>query len=95
MKSYLKGNNLRDHALFVVGINVEFRITDLSNLIWDDVLEGKKFKVLNLKEGKTKKDRSIKLNRAAQKALKELLESMDSYSAGDYIFRSREGSNRL
>ena len=29
MKSYLKGKNLRDHALFVVGINIALRITDL------------------------------------------------------------------
>lgn len=29
MKSYLKGKNGRDHALFVVGINVALRITDL------------------------------------------------------------------
>ena len=37
MKSYLKGKNLRDHALFVVGINVALRITDLLALTWGDV----------------------------------------------------------
>ena len=34
MKSYLKGKNLRDHALFVVGINIALRITDLLALTW-------------------------------------------------------------
>ena len=37
MKSYLKGKSLRDHALFVVGINVALRITDLLALAWREV----------------------------------------------------------
>lgn len=93
MKKYLKGKSLRDHALFVVGLNIALRITDLLNLTWADVMKGKRFKTLKLKEGKTKKDRNIKLNRTAQKALSELLESIGAYSTGDYIFRSREGNN--
>jgi site-specific recombinase XerD len=94
MKSYLKGKSLRDYALFVVGTNVALRITDLLSLVWGDVLENGRFKPLKLKEGKTGKARVIKLNKAAQKALEELLRSLDSYSDDDYIFRSREGDNR-
>ena len=41
MKTYLKGRNLRDHALFVVGLNVALRITDLLTLKWGDVLDEK------------------------------------------------------
>lgn len=94
MKNYLKGKNIRDYALFVVGINVALRISDLLNLKWRDVYDGKNFKIVNLKEGKTKKLRSIKLNKAAQKALQELLDSLDTCSLDDYIFKSREGENR-
>lgn len=78
MKSYLKGKNIRDYALFVVGINVALRISDLLNLKWGDVYDGKNFIIVNLKEGKTKKLRSIKLNKAAQKALQELFESLET-----------------
>lgn len=61
MKSYLKGKSLRDHALFVVGINVALRITDLLALAWRDVVdENGKFKEIRLLEGKTKKDVSVK-----------------------------------
>ena len=67
MKNYLKGKNKRDHALFAVGINVALRISDLLSLTWGDVLEGKRFKPIQLKEGKTLKPRSIKLNKVAQK----------------------------
>ena len=73
MKNYLKGKNIRDYALFTVGVNVALRISDLLELTWKDVLKDQDFKVVNLKEGKTQKTRNIKLNKAAQKALEELL----------------------
>ena len=96
MKTYLKGKDLRDHALFVVGINVALRISDLLNWTWEDVLtpNRKDFKLIKLKEGKTNKDRVIKLNKTAQKALRELFDSLDKQDIKDCIFKSREGENK-
>ena len=96
MKVYLKGRNLRDYALFVVGINVALRISDLLKLTWADVLNKNKksFKSIKIIEGKTNKNRDIKLNKASQKALRELLDSFDIYCMDDYVFKSREGKNR-
>lgn len=96
MKIYLKGRSLRDYALFVVGINVALRISDLLKLTWNDVLneKGKEFKTVKLLEGKTNKRRDIQLNKASQNALRELLKSLDAYTMEDYIFTSREGENR-
>ena len=95
MKSYLKGKNLRDHALFVVGINIALRITDLLVLTWGDVVdENGKFKEIRLLKGKTKKERRIQLNKPSQRALEELLESLDGYSMDDYLFQSREGAQK-
>jgi hypothetical protein len=50
LKVYLKGRNVRDHALFVVGINVALRISDLLKLTWKDVLneKGKGFKSIKV-----------------------------------------------
>jgi integrase len=95
LKVYLKGKNLRDYALFVVGINVALRISDLILLKWCDVLNenSKDFKPIQLKEGKTKKSRDIKLNKTSQKALIELLSSLGSNGMDEYIFKSREGVN--
>lgn len=96
IKLYLKGTNLRDHALFVVGINVALRISDLLRLTWGDVLnENKKsFRTVSLIEGKTNKKRDIQLNKTSQKALRELLDSLDTYTMDDYVFKSREGDNQ-
>ena len=93
MKTYLKGRNLRDYALFVVGINVALRITDLLSLKWKNVLDEQgKFKEIRIFEGKTKKERRIQLNRPSQRALRELLASLDGDSLDDYLFQSREGA---
>ena len=96
MKVYLKGKNIRDYTLFVVGINVALRISDLLELRWSDVLEEnkKKFKPIKLLEGKTKKKRNIQLNKTSQKALRELLNSLDTYTMEGFIFKSREGENK-
>jgi integrase len=96
MKTYLKGKNLRDYALFVVGINVALRISDLLKLTWSDVLDEnmKDFKAVRLIEGKTRKKRDITLNKTSQKALREFLDSLDTYGMDDYIFKSRERENK-
>ena len=96
MKIYLKGKSLRDYTLLVVGINVALRISDLLTLTWGDLLNAnhKSFKSINLREGKTKKKRNIELNKASQKALSELLETLDCYEFDDYIFKSRESNNK-
>ncbi len=93
MKIYLRGKNLRDYALFIVGINIALRISDLLRLKWSDVLKNHKtFKDISIIEGKTKKARRIKLNKTSRKALSELLNSLDTYLPDDFIFKSREGS---
>lgn len=94
MKNYLRGKDLRDYTLFVLGINMALRISDLLNLKWNDVLKDNKktFKEIHLIEQKTKKERKIKLNKTSQKALREFLDSLDTYSVDDYIFKSRQGN---
>lgn len=95
MKMYLKGKDIRSYTMFVVGINIALRITDLLSLKWKDVLdERRRFKELKLLENKTGKSRTIKLNTNSRKALKELLDSLDSVSLDDYIFKSRKGENK-
>lgn len=79
--------------LYAVGVNVALRISDILGLTWGDVLENKKCKIINRKERKTKKNRSIKLNQASRKALEKLLASLDTYDMDNYIFKSREDDN--
>ena len=83
-------NNKRDLMLFVLGVNVGLRISDLLNLKVDDVLDKKS---VTIKEGKTGKSREFTLNTAATKAVNDYLGSI-SYKPDDYLFKSRKGENK-
>ena len=96
MKNYLKGKNIRDYALFVVGLNLALRITDLLSINWEDVLDNKgKFKTIKIIEGKTEKKRTLKLNKEAQKALEELLKEIGIKTPKGPVFRSRNGNKPI
>jgi len=95
MKKYLRGHNIRDYVLFVLGINTGLRIKDLLRLRVVDVLDSKAKIVdrIYIHESKTGKEKIFRINETAAKALKELLaETM--LRDGDYLFKSREGKNK-
>ena len=94
VKEVLKGKNLRDYVLFVLGIYTGLRISDLLKLRVKDVAtrEGKKLLVresLSLRERKTGKAKIIILNKVARSALKQLLRGASS-DLEDPLFVSRK-----
>ena len=98
MKRYLKGKNTRDYALFVVGLNLALRISDLLSLQWEDILDPiGKFKAIRIIEGKTKKRRTIHLNKECQKALREYMKDIEGEGRGlsGPVFRSRKGKKAI
>ena len=98
MKRYLKGNNTRDYALFVVGLNLALRISDLLSLQWEDLLDPiGKFKAIRIIEGKTKKRRRIHLNKECKKALREYMKDIEGEGRGlsGPVFRSRKGNKAI
>lgn len=97
VKKYLLGaGKVRDHTLFVVGINTGLRISDLLKLKWNDVLTDKgKFKDdIYIREGKTGKEKVFPINNNAENALKRLLDSLSIANYSQSIFVSRQGNFR-
>lgn len=92
MKAYLKGKNLRNYLLFVLGLNTGLRISDLLELKYSDIFtENNNFREhLTIKEEKTEKTKKIKLNNTARKALKEYM-SVYYLTGNDYLFKSKKG----
>jgi integrase len=91
--------NLRNYCLFVLGINIGRRISDMLSLRIGDFLDVKLGKIkdsIRLKEGKTNKYVTVFLNDNVKEAINEYL--LSSYSTGynsdDYLFKSRQGDNR-
>lgn len=94
---YLDKRQVRNYALFTLGVNTSLRIGDLLALTWGDVYNFKcrQFRDhIAITEQKTGKSNQIALNREAVKALELLKESQDNVDSDRYIFQSREGNNR-
>jgi integrase len=73
----------RNRLLFVLGINVGLRISDLINLRVRDLRDKER---IAKREQKTGKETSILLNPAVRRELRELLAGRDD---GEYVFQSR------
>lgn len=93
IKKLLRGSNLRDYCLFVLGINSALRISDLLNLTLGDVMNGPKIKDrIDIREKKTRKTKAFPLGDTAQKALREYLGTRtDKSNIAAPLFPSRKG----
>ncbi|MGG1151240.1 tyrosine-type recombinase/integrase [Bacillus wiedmannii] len=92
--TYLKGTNIRNYAIVVVGMNTLLRAGDLLSLKWNDVLEeNKTFKNETwITEEKTGKTRKVNLNSACIEALQLHMESLGDVNMDDYLFPSRKAN---
>ena len=89
MKRYLRGGNIRDYLLFVLGINSGLRISDLLRLTVEDV-KGKER--ITIREQKTGKAKDFPLSETCKKAIQEYLQQTGLVSG--CLFPSRKGENR-
>lgn len=79
----------RDYFLFVLGINIGLRITDLLPLHVYDI-RGKTY--INVKERKTKKTQKLHINKELKHEIEKYTKTMQS---DDYLFPSRKGDSHL
>lgn len=82
MTSYFKKQNERDYLLFMMGINVAFRISDLLKLKVSDV-KGKN--AIRMREMKTDKLREMVILPKLKKVIEEYCEDREE---DEYLFKS-------
>jgi integrase len=87
VKKYLKKRSVRDYILFVLGIHIGLRISDILQLRVKDV-KGTHIKIT---EKKTGKPRRSKIPRSIQDVIKEYISGMNDE---EYLFQSRKGFNQ-
>lgn len=90
---YLNRGELRNYALFVTGINVGLRISDLLSLRFKDIFneDGSVKDHILIKEKKTRKTnkhRAIGLSKRAEEAIIAYRNSLSNYDPELYIFRN-------
>lgn len=78
----------RDYILFLLGINTGLRVSDLLNLKISEIKGKKK---LNVKEGKTKKARTIHLANIYE----ELNSYIEMLEGTEWLFPSRKGNKPI
>lgn len=80
----------RDYCLFVLGINTNLRASDLLRITVGDVRHLQEGDILQLKEKKTGKSRTITVNKSATEAIQRLLNSVE-YQDMDFLFKGQRG----
>lgn len=93
MKSELKKTGTRNYLLFLAGINVGLRISDLLKLRVRDFLNPDRTikSHVEIKEEKTGKYKRFKINYIVAKELYDYIKDMEME---EYIFKSRNGNNK-
>lgn len=87
--------NKRNQALFIVGINTNFRASDLLKIKVGDVKYLNAGECFRSVEKKTGKERYTTLNSAAVEAIQSLLATMPASKDLDLLFQSRKGSQQI
>lgn len=93
LKAHLS-NQPRDYALFICGINLAFRASDLLSLNAGQVRKLRSGSDLTLGESKTGKKRRVAINEDVFKAIQRLLAS-EEFKDEDPLFRGSKRKTRL
>lgn len=94
IKKLLAGN-LRDLAIFTLGINTNLRASDLLRITVGQIRHLRPGEHFSVREKKTGKLRDITINETVYKALQGLLSSLSSPGDEDFLFQSRKGRQAL
>ncbi|ERI95235.1 site-specific recombinase, phage integrase family [Clostridiales bacterium oral taxon 876 str. F0540] len=94
MKNFLKGKDVRDYLMFMVGISSALRISDILALKVKNIWDGKKpQEFIMLNEKKTGKSKRFPITKNLNKAIILFMKEYD-LEKDDYVFQSRKGNNK-
>lgn len=94
IKRLLSGN-LRNLALFTLGINSALRAIDLLQIRYEQVHQLKAGESFEIKERKTGRYRRVMLNKTSHKAVQDWIKSREDWQPEDWLFPSRKGGGRI
>jgi len=87
IKSYLKGRSERNYIMFLLGITIGLRISDILRLKKEDLFRSH----IDIKELKTTKQKRVIIPGYIKR---EIISYAEKLNDGDYVIKSRVGENR-
>lgn len=96
MRAVLKGQSVRNELLFILGINVGLRISDILKLKLYDLVKPNKKTVKDyviITEKKTNKTKKFYIGDIVAKVIESYLKEYPELGLDSYVFRSRKGDN--
>ena len=90
----------RNKMLFLIGINLSLRSSDLCNIKWsfffdDDMVFRKSYKIQPKKTKKSGKFVTLYFNETVKKAITNYIEKYPIDNIDDYVFKSRKGNSHI
>lgn len=91
---------MRNKLLFVIGINLSLRSSDLCDIKWnfffeDDMAFRKFYKIQPKKTKKTGKFVTLYFNEAIKQVIEDYIKEYPIQDMEDYVFKSREGDSHI
>ncbi len=96
MRAVLKSQSIRNELLFILGINVGLRISDILKLRLKDLVKPNRKTVKNyvtITEEKTYKTKRFYLGDIVIKVIENYLKEYSQFDLDSYVFKSRKGHN--
>jgi len=96
IRSILKSQSIRNELLFIFGINVGLRISDILKLKIGDLVKSnlktvKEYVIIT--EKKTGKTKKFYIGDIVKKVIENYIKELSSLDISNYVFQSRKGNN--
>ncbi len=96
IRSILKSQSVRNELLFIFGINVGLRISDILKLKIEDLIKSN-FKTVKdyviITEKKTGKTKKFYIGDIVKKLVENYIKELPNVDMSNYVFQSRKGKN--
>jgi integrase len=96
MRLYLRKQSIRNEFLFIFGINIGLRISDILKLKFEDIVLPDLITIKDyivIKELKNNKTNKFYINDTIKEVLLSYLKDIKNIKLDDYIFKSKKGAN--
>lgn len=96
IRSILKGQSVRNELLFIFGINVGLRISDILKLKIEDLIKSNLKTVRDyviITEKKTGKTKKLYIGDIVKKVIENYIKELSNLDMNNYVFQSRKGEN--